>query len=77
MSLEHAPSRLTDTGSGKHYLNSRQVRTRYGGISDMTLWRWCGDPTVAFPAPALRINRQKFWDEAALDAFDAAQAEDA
>jgi hypothetical protein len=52
------------------YLNSKQVRARYGNISDMSLWRWVRSPTMGFPAP-IRINRIKFWDEAELDAFDA------
>lgn len=55
---------------GKTYLNAKQVRIRYGNISDMTIWRWCRDPEMGFPQP-IRINRIKFWDEAELDAFDA------
>ena len=56
--------------SNRTYLNSKQVRARYGGISDMSLWRWVRDPKMRFPAP-IRINRLKFWDQAELDAFDA------
>lgn len=55
---------------GKTYLTSKQVRARYGDITDMTIWRWCRDPAMGFPQP-IRINRIKFWDEADLDAFDA------
>jgi len=54
----------------KTYLTSKQVRARYGDMSDMSLWRWCRDPRMGFPQP-VRINRIKFWDEADLDAFDA------
>ena len=53
----------------KKYVTARQVRVRYGGISDMSLWRWCRDPKMGFPQP-IRINRIKFWDEAELDVFD-------
>jgi predicted DNA-binding transcriptional regulator AlpA len=54
----------------KTYVGAKQVRARYGGISDMTLWRWYHDPKMGFPQP-IKINRIKFWDEADLDAFDA------
>jgi predicted DNA-binding transcriptional regulator AlpA len=42
------------------YLNAAQVRERYGGISDMTLWRWLRDGKLAFPRPH-RINRLRYW----------------
>ena len=31
------------------YLNAAQVRTRYGGVSDMALWRWLHDEDLKFP----------------------------
>jgi hypothetical protein len=33
------------------YLDSRAVRRRYGGRSDMALWRWTRDPKLGFPQP--------------------------
>jgi len=42
------------------YLNAAQVRTRYGGMSDMALWRWLQDETLGFPKP-LVINNRRFW----------------
>jgi hypothetical protein len=47
------------------YLNAAQVRTRYGGMSDMALWRWLQDETLGFPKP-LVINNRRFWLAAAL-----------
>jgi predicted DNA-binding transcriptional regulator AlpA len=44
------------------YLNASQVRRRYGGMSDMALWRWLHDEKLGFPQP-LRINRRRFWKE--------------
>ena len=41
------------------YLNAAQVRTRYGGVSDMALWRWLQDDALGFPKP-FRINRRRF-----------------
>lgn len=61
------------TPRGKTYLTARQVCSRYGGISDMTLWRWLNDPEMGFPCPRY-INRRRYWDEAELDEFDRAQA---
>jgi predicted DNA-binding transcriptional regulator AlpA len=42
------------------YLNAAQVRTRYGGVSDMALWRWLHDEKLGFPQP-IRINGRRFW----------------
>ena len=33
------------------YLNAAQVRSRYGGMSDMALWRWLQDDDLGFPKP--------------------------
>jgi predicted DNA-binding transcriptional regulator AlpA len=45
------------------------VRTRYGGISDMTLWRWLRDLEMKFPPPVM-IRRRRYWREADLADFD-------
>jgi hypothetical protein len=41
----------------------------------MTIWRWDHDPGLKFPK-AIRIRGRKYRDQDALDAFDAAQAQD-
>jgi predicted DNA-binding transcriptional regulator AlpA len=51
------------------YLSAAQVRSRYGGISDMTLWRWLQDDELAFPEPEW-IRRRRFWREDRLAAWD-------
>jgi hypothetical protein len=56
--------------SVKRFLTEKQVRLRYG-VSAMTMWRWDHQPDLGFP-PAIRINKRKYRDEAALDAFDEA-----
>jgi hypothetical protein len=48
--------------TGTKYLTGPQVRARYN-VSSMCLWRWLGDPKLAFPQPALRINRRRYWRE--------------
>ncbi len=55
------------------YGTAKQVRERYGGISDMTLWRWLRDPNLQFPKPIV-INGRRYWRWDKLDAFDDAQA---
>ena len=54
------------------YLNAGQVRTRYGGVSDMALWRWLQDDDLGFPKP-LRINRRRFWKASDLTAWERAR----
>jgi predicted DNA-binding transcriptional regulator AlpA len=49
------------------YLNSAQVRRRYGGVSAMWLYRRGADPE--FPQP-MRIGRRKFWRRADLVAYE-------
>jgi predicted DNA-binding transcriptional regulator AlpA len=53
----------------KRYLRASEVRKRYAGISDMTLWRWLNDADLNFPQPEYH-GRDRFWDEALLDAHD-------
>jgi predicted DNA-binding transcriptional regulator AlpA len=58
--------------AGERYLQTSKVRERYG-TTDMTLWRWLHDETLAFPAP-MRINGRRFWKLADLEAWESAKA---
>ena len=40
-------------------LTARQIRTRYGDVSDMCLWRWLRDQKLGFPQPVL-INGRRY-----------------
>jgi hypothetical protein len=42
------------------YLDARAVRRRYGGRSDMALYRWSRDPKLGFPSP-IYINKYRYW----------------
>jgi hypothetical protein len=53
------------------FLPTRAVCKRYS-ISDRTLARWEKDPDLNFPQP-LKINDRKYYNAAALAAFDIAQ----
>ncbi|ULR43654.1 DNA-binding protein [Rhizobium sp. K102] len=52
---------------GKRYLTQPQLRERYGGVSDMTIWRWIRAGRI--PEPALFANR-KYFAEDELDEAD-------
>jgi predicted DNA-binding transcriptional regulator AlpA len=41
-------------------LPSAKVKMRFGGISDMTLWRWERNEKLGFPQP-VRINRRRYY----------------
>ena len=60
----------------KRFLTAKQVRHRYGNVSDMTLWRWIRDPKLDFPKP-FYIGKHRFWAEADCDAFDERQQQQA
>ena len=42
------------------FLTARAVRRRYGGKSDMALWRWSRDPSLGFPKPIF-IQQFRYW----------------
>ena len=51
------------------YLTANQVRARFGGISDMSLWRWLNNEQLGFPRP-LVINRRRFFRLDQIEAFE-------
>lgn len=55
------------------YLTATQVRQHFGGISDMTLWRWMRDDRLGFPRPDV-INRRRYFRSADIKAFQERQA---
>lgn len=60
----------------KQLLTSAQVRTRYGGVSHMTLYRWVTDQKLAFPKPE-SIRSRNYWRLSDLDAWDKARKQPA
>jgi hypothetical protein len=58
--------------SGIKFAPAFAVMQRYGGVSASWLWRREHDGS-GFPRP-IRIGGRKFYDVAALDAYDAAAA---
>jgi predicted DNA-binding transcriptional regulator AlpA len=52
------------------YLRIRHLRERYA-VSDMTIWRRIR--LGLFPAPTLYDGRERLWDSAVIDAYDAEQ----
>lgn len=51
------------------FLSARQVRNRFGGISDMALHRWLHDDRIGFPKPIV-IGTRRFWKLEDLQAFE-------
>lgn len=47
--------------SNQRVLPSRVVRERFGGVSDMCLWRWVQRGILP---PPQKIGRRNFWREA-------------
>ena len=54
-------------------LTAKQVRARYGNVSDMALWRWLRDERLGFPQPLL-INSRRYWRLSSLTNWELAQA---
>ena len=49
------------------YITSGEVRRFFGGISDMSLWRWTRD--LGFPKPDRVINRRKYWRRSTINSW--------
>jgi predicted DNA-binding transcriptional regulator AlpA len=41
-------------------VTSREVRRMFGGVSEMTLWRWMRSESVQFPKP-ITISGKNYW----------------
>lgn len=48
------------------YLTAKNVRARFAGISEMTLWRWVKESD--FPKPVM-INRRRYFLSSEIDAY--------
>lgn len=49
-------------------IQAAEVRRIFGGISDMSLWRWLADPALDFPKP-IKIARRRFWRSSEIAAW--------
>lgn len=56
----------TESPPKYRHIPASTVREMCGGISDMSLWRWCKNSD--FPQP-VRINRRRYWREADVVAW--------
>ncbi len=41
-------------------VTAREVRRMFGGVSDMTIWRWMHSENVQFPRP-IPISGKNYW----------------
>jgi predicted DNA-binding transcriptional regulator AlpA len=46
-------------------ISAADVRTMFGDVTDMTIWRWLKDPDLKFPKP-IYVMRRRFWRLAEL-----------
>lgn len=51
-----------DPGNQHRLISASDVRTMFGKVSDMTIWRWLKDPALNFPRP-IYVQRRRFWRE--------------
>ena len=51
------------------YLDARAVKRRYGGRSDMWLWRSARDPNLGMPSP-IYIGKYRYWKLTDLIAWE-------
>jgi predicted DNA-binding transcriptional regulator AlpA len=47
---------------------AKEVRALFGGVSQMTLWRWLQDESLGFPKPTM-IRGRRYWDADSVEAF--------
>lgn len=52
----------------KHLLPAKDVRAKFGGVSQMSLWRWLQDESLGFPKPTMIRNR-RYWDSDEIEVF--------
>ena len=57
----------------KQFIIRKNLRTRYGNISEMTLWRWERNEKLGFPR-AVDINGRKYYDLAEIEAWERKRA---
>ena len=49
-------------------LPAKEVMSRLGGVSQMTIWRYLKDDELDFPKP-IYIKTRRYWREADLEAW--------
>jgi predicted DNA-binding transcriptional regulator AlpA len=52
----------------KKLIKTGELRARYGGICERTVFYWLERGTLPQP---IKINGYRYWNEAELDAYDA------
>ncbi|MCX7348711.1 MAG: transcriptional regulator [Alphaproteobacteria bacterium] len=72
MAEQTTASQSSASSTPQVFLSSAQVRHRYGGRSQMALWRWLRDPAMGFPQPVY-FGRLRFWRLDALQQWERAQ----
>ena len=56
------------------FLPIAAVCGRYGGVSDVTIWRWMRDKRSNFPKPIYANSRHRLWKLSDLEAWEASRS---
>ena len=56
--------------TGETYITAPQLRTRFGGRSDVWLWRLLKDERANFPKPLI-VRSQRYFSLSELEAWEA------
>lgn len=56
-------------GTGSLFLSIKEVAARYGVVRQ-TLWRWCKDPDLGFPAPISLASGTLRWQLDDLETYE-------
>lgn len=51
-----------------HLMPAKEVRALFGGVSQMTIWRWLQDESLGFPQPTV-IRSRRYWDANEIEEF--------
>lgn len=49
-------------------ITQAEIKDTFGGVSDMTIWRWLQDPKMGFPKP-IKIKTRNYWKSIDVDTW--------
>ena len=56
---------------GETYITATELRARFGGRSEVWLWRLVNDARAAFPKPVI-VRRYRYWRMSEIEAWEEA-----
>ena len=68
------PDEIPEIARPLYLIGAGDVRAMFGGVSDMTLWRWLNDQELNFPKP-IYIGKRRYWRASDLTSWLQARAD--